>query len=206
LTATTGLLLVVLFFFEGMTIPVIGRFLNWHIAIGLALIPPVLLKISSTLWRFGRYYWGDQRYVRAGPPHPILRVLGPFVIISTAAVVTSGVALWLVGPQDRLLLRVHQLTFVLWFFVVAVHLVAHLWRATRLAAADSRDARTPGSGLPGAHARRLVVTTNLVVGVSVGLAGVTVTTGWPHRGPHFPGSTTVMRSNGQQTTHRTRLG
>ncbi len=203
LTATTGLLLVVLFFFEGLTIPIIGRFLTWHIAIGLALIPPVLLKIGSTLWRFGHYYWGDRRYVRAGPPHPILRVLGPVVMISTAGVIVSGVALWLVGPQDRLLLRAHQLTFVLWFVVVGVHLVAHLWRATRLAAADGRDARSPSSGLPGARARRLVVAMSLVVGVMVGLVGITVTTGWSHQSARVPGPATAVRPDGQQTRHRT---
>jgi hypothetical protein len=150
LTATTGLLLVVLFFFEGLTIPVIGRFLTWHVAIGLALIPPVFLKIGSTLWRFGHYHGGDPRYVRAGPPRPVLRVLGRLVIILTVVVIASGVALWLVGPTNHLLFRVHQLTFVLWFIVVAVHMVAHLWQATRLAAADGRDARSPGSGRPGA--------------------------------------------------------
>jgi len=63
LTATTGLVLVVLFFFEGLTIPVVGTHLNWHIALGLALIPPVLLKIGSTLWRFGHYYLRDRRYL-----------------------------------------------------------------------------------------------------------------------------------------------
>lgn len=206
LTATTGLLLVVLFFFEGLTIPVIGRFLTWHVAIGLALIPPVLLKIGSTLWRFGHYYWGDRRYVRAGPPHPMLRVLGPFVVISTVAVIASGVALWLVGPQDRLLLRVHQLTFVLWFIVVAIHLVSHLWRATRLAAADRRDARVPDSGLPGARTRRLVVAMSLVVGVMVGLGGITVTTGWSHRTAHIPGPATVVRPNGPRALQRSTAG
>ena len=197
LTATTGLLLVVLFFLEGLTIPVIGRFLTWHVAIGLALIPPVLLKIGSALWRFGHYYWGDRRYVRAGAPHPVLRVLGPLVIISTVVVIASGVALWLVGPTDRLLLRVHQLSFVLWFIVVAVHLVAHLARATRLATADRRDARRRVSGRPGAGTRRWVVAVSLVIGVVVGGLGVTMTTGWAHRTPQVPGRI-VVRQNGQK--------
>jgi hypothetical protein len=203
LTANTGLLLVVLFFCEGLTIPVIGRFLNWHIAIGLALIPPVLLKIGSTLWRFGHYYWGDRRYVRAGPPHPMLRVLGPLVMISTVVIIASGVALWLVGPQDRLLFRVHQLTFVLWFIVVAVHLLSHVWRATRLAAADSRDAHRRGSGLPGSRTRRLVVVMSLVAGTIVGLAGTTVTTGWSHRTAHVSAHLAVLRPHGQRMVHVT---
>jgi len=191
LTATTGLVLVVLFFFEGLTIPVVGTHLNWHIALGLALIPPVLLKIGSTLWRFGHYYLRDRRYLRAGPPHPMLRVLGPVVLLSTVLLIASGVASWLVGPQDRLLLRVHKLSFVVWFFVVAIHLVAHIWRATRLAVADGQDARTRGRPRSGARIRALVVTMSLVAGVLVGAAGITVTTGWSHRPTQSPDHTNV---------------
>ncbi|HMD44613.1 MAG TPA: hypothetical protein VKG43_00535 [Acidimicrobiales bacterium] len=186
LTASTGVLLVALFFVEGLTIPVVGRFLAWHVAIGLALIPPVLLKIGSTLWRFVHYYLGDRRFVAAGPPHPVLRVLGPLVVISTSVLIASGVALWLVGPTDSVMFRVHQLTFVLWFGVVAVHLLAHVWRATRLVTADSRDARRRVAGSARARRRRLVVGLSLALGVALGLAGVTVTTGWSHPPLHGP--------------------
>ena len=40
LTATTGLLLVALFFCEGVTIPVIGRFLTWHVSDRPRVDPP----------------------------------------------------------------------------------------------------------------------------------------------------------------------
>jgi len=196
LTATTGLVLVVLFFFEGLTIPVVGQFLSWHVAIGLALIPPVILKLGSTLWRFGHYYLRDPRYRRAGPPHPLLRVLGPIVIVTTAAVIATGVALWLAGPHQALLFQLHRITFVLWFGVVAVHLLAHAWRATRLAAADSRSLRRRAER-SGARTRRVVVAVSLALGLAVGLVSTTVTTGWS-RSPLPPqgGRAVVQHSSG----------
>lgn len=181
LTATTGIVLVVLFFLEGLTLPVITRYITWHIVLGLALIPPVLLKIGSTSWRFTRYYLGDQRYRRAGPPHPLLRVLGPLVIASTVVLIASGVALWAGGTRNMFLLRIHQASFVIWFGVLAIHLLSHAWRALRLASADSRDLKARRRvRVPGARARRLAVALSLVLGVAVGSLGVTVTTGWSH--------------------------
>ncbi len=180
LTGTTGLLLTVLFFLEGITIPFIVRLLSWHIIIGLVLIPPVLLKIGSTSWKFANYYLGNDRYRQAGPPHPLLRVLGPLVMGSTVAVIASGVALWLSGPgpQSFLLLRIHQVTFVLWFGFVAIHLVSHLLRATRYAAADSRDSREKRPSIPGAKFRRRIVLASLLVGLLIGVGGRSISTGW----------------------------
>ena len=50
------------------------------------MLGPAGLKIGSTLWRFTRYYTGSAAYVRKGPPAPLQRVTGPFVILTTAAV------------------------------------------------------------------------------------------------------------------------
>lgn len=183
LTGTTGLLLVVLFFLEGLTIPFISRLISWHIVIGLALIPPVLVKLCSVLWRFSRYYLGDPRYRAAGPPHPLLRALGPFVVLSTVVLLASGVALWLAGPGHTTLLRIHQVSFVFWFVVVAVHVVSHLLRASRLAAADAAEAKAQRAGADparqrAARARRTLVAGSLLLGLALGALGRTVTTGW----------------------------
>ncbi|MHB1502830.1 MAG: cytochrome b/b6 domain-containing protein [Acidimicrobiales bacterium] len=194
LTGTTGLVLMVLLFMEGLTIPFIVRLISWHIVIGLALVPPLLVKIGSTLWRFSRYYLGDPRYRRAGPPHPLLRVLGPLVMISTVVLMASGIALWLAGPQDRLLFRVHQLTFVAWFCFVAVHLASHLLRATRLAASDARDARARRPAVPRARLRRALVAASLVLGIAGGFAGRSiVTSGWTGVARAAPGAPKAMR-------------
>lgn len=171
LTGTTGLVLIVLLFFEGLTLPFIVRLLSWHIVIGLALIPPLVVKSSSVLYRFVRYYLGDRRYREAGPPHPLLRALGPVVFLSTWLLIASGVALWIEGPSAHLLFRIHQLTFFFWFAVVAVHVVAHVYRATRLGVADALDAKKEGAVARGAHRRRRVVLASLALGLGLGIAG-----------------------------------
>ena len=47
---------------EGVTIVLIGDLLSAHMFIGMALIPPVLLKLGSTGYRFARYYSGARIY------------------------------------------------------------------------------------------------------------------------------------------------
>jgi hypothetical protein len=174
LIGATGLVLIVLLFLEGLTIPAITPELSWHIILGLALIPPLTLKIGATLWRFSRYYLHDRAYVRAGPPHPLLRVLGPIVMVSTIVLMASGIALWLAGPSDQAMFVIHRDSFIIWFGAVAVHVVSHLLRAVRLSAADARDAEgRTGSRRARwpAQRRRRAVLVSVVVGCLLGLAG-----------------------------------
>ena len=51
-----------------------------HMFIGLVLIPPVLLKLGSTGYRFVRYYAGAPAYREKGPPRPLLRLLAPVLV------------------------------------------------------------------------------------------------------------------------------
>ncbi|MGH9065627.1 MAG: hypothetical protein ACRDZQ_12340 [Acidimicrobiales bacterium] len=177
LTGTTGILLVVMLFAEGVTIPFIGPLITWHIAIGLALIPPVALKLGSTLWRFARYYLRDPRYRRAGPPHPALRALGPVVVVTTVAVMASGVAAWLAGPPAHLLVLLHKASFVVWFGAMTIHVLAHALRAGRLAWAD-RARRRPRRAVPYRRVRQALVVLSLVAGVALGLATRGMVSGW----------------------------
>jgi hypothetical protein len=166
LTAVTGLVLIVMLFAEGLTILSIGRLLGWHIALGMALVPPVALKIGSTLWRFARYYLGDRRYRAAGPPHPLLRVLGPVVTLTTVAVFVTGMAAALAGPSAGLLVTAHKASFVIWFAVVAVHVLGHLTEAVRLGRADI--APLPRSrNVPHRALRQAVVITAVAAGVAL---------------------------------------
>jgi hypothetical protein len=55
LTGAVSAALLVLLIGEGATIPFLGPLLGPHIFIGLLLIPPVLLKLASTGYRFARY-------------------------------------------------------------------------------------------------------------------------------------------------------
>ena len=102
LTAMTGAILLVGFAIEGFTILEIHRLLYWHFLLGLVLIGPVLLKIASTLYRFARYYAGSAPYVRKGPPAPVLRVLGPLVVLTSVAVLGTGVILAVAWPRRTL--------------------------------------------------------------------------------------------------------
>jgi succinate dehydrogenase hydrophobic anchor subunit len=177
LTATTGLVLLVMLAAEGVTIASVGPLLPWHVGIGLALVPPVLLKMGTTGWRFARYYLGDPRYRRAGPPHPILRVAGPFVTLLTAAVLASGIAAWLAGPPAPLLMEIHKVTFVLWFGVMAVHVLGHTVRALRMVSSDSGwRARMRATTSP--LFRRSVVAVTVVAGVVLGVLARGVSSGW----------------------------
>ena len=100
LTAMTGAVLLVLFVAECLTLLNIGNLLTLHVFLGMLLLGPVGLKISSTLWRFTRYYTGSAAYVRKGPPAPLQRVTGPFVILTTVAVLGTGIMLVVQGPGN----------------------------------------------------------------------------------------------------------
>lgn len=177
LTASTGLLLVVMLAAEGVTVASIGPLLPWHIGIGLALVPPVLVKMGSTIWRFCRYYMGDAGYRRAGPPHPILRALGPLVTVSTAVVLASGIAAWLAGPPAHTLIGVHKASFVVWFAAMTLHVLGHALRATRLAGPDwGRRALRPAAG--SVRLRRGLVVASLVAGAAIGVGTRGVMSGW----------------------------
>lgn len=161
LTALAGIVLLVLLAAEGVTILSIRRLLPLHYFIGLLLIPPVLLKLGSTGWRFARYYMGDPVYRAAGPPLLLLRLAGPVAVASTVAVLATGVELWLFGDRYGLgWLTAHKASFVIWFGAMAIHVLGHLERAPALALRDlvnrprirgrvSRQAVTLGSVLMG---------------------------------------------------------
>ncbi|PZS22146.1 MAG: hypothetical protein DLM54_03425 [Acidimicrobiales bacterium] len=176
LTATTGLVLLGMLAAEGVTIVAIGPLLPWHIGIGLALIPPTLLKMGSTIWRFCRYYLGDLRYRQAGPPHPLLRVIGPLVTLSTVAVMVTGVAVWLAGPPAHTLVELHKVSFVALFAVMTIHVLGHMVRVTRLARADSTNGGRLASGSP--QLVRGLVVTSLVAGVVIWVVTKGAMGGW----------------------------
>ena len=130
LTAATGLVLLVLLAVEGYTILDVRGLITLHIFLGILLVGPVLLKIASTTYRFARYYLGTAEYVRKGPPHIILRVLGPLVTISSLAVLGTGIGLiW--DRSGGSLLTAHQASFIVWVSVMTIHVLGHLQGALR---------------------------------------------------------------------------
>jgi hypothetical protein len=59
----------------GLTILRIHSLLSVHLFVGMLLVPPVLLKLSSTGYRFVRYYTENARYRGKGAPELALRVI-----------------------------------------------------------------------------------------------------------------------------------
>jgi hypothetical protein len=157
LTAWTGLLLLALIVAELVTLLDVRGLITWHLVIGVLLVPPALLKTASTGWRILRYYRGARPYREAGPPPVILRVLGPFVVLSTVAVLASGLALIVVGPDAsrRSLLQafgqrvdaitIHQATFIVWAGVTGLHTLTRIVPALLLTVVPrSKGPRVPG--------------------------------------------------------------
>jgi len=131
------------------------------------LIPPVLLKMASTSWRFARYYRGAPAYRRKGPPPLPLRLLGPVVVILTVVLLASGVGLLLVSPSWLpLLLKVHKASFVLWFGAMTIHVLGHLGEVFRLAPRDWL--RRTRRDVTGAAPRQWLIAASLVVGCLFG--------------------------------------
>lgn len=167
LTGTTAAVLLVLLAAEGFTILRVRSLLTPHVFIGMLLIPPVLVKTASTIYRMVRYYLGTPAYRRKGPPPVLLRLLGPFVVVSTVVVLASGVALLLAGPAwQRSLLLLHKASFILWFGAMTIHVLGHITDTARLAPRDwvHRTRRD----VAGAGLRQWTIASSLVVGVLLG--------------------------------------
>ena len=177
ITGATGAVLLVLLAAEGITILRIRGLLWAHVFIGMLLIPPVLLKMGTTSYRMVRYYLGSPAYRRKGPPPVLFRLLGPLVVVLTVVVLASGVALLLTPPHWRsALLLLHKASFVLWFGVMAIHVLGHLADTARLAPLDW--IRSTRRSVAGAGWRTWTIAFSLVAGILLGLLVTTQVNGW----------------------------
>jgi len=142
ITHTAAAVLTILLLAEGATLLDMHGLLHAHMFIGLVLIPPVLLKLGSTGYRFARYYTGAAAYREKGPPRPLLRVLAPVLVATTALIFVSGVWLLLLGHHSDLVLTVHKVSFIVWSGIFGVHFLAYLPTAARSLAGRSAAGRT----------------------------------------------------------------
>ena len=178
ITAANGLLLLVLLFIEGITILRVRDLITLHVFVGLVLVGPVLLKTATTGYRFARYYTHAEPYVRRGPPHPILRLSGPLVILTTLTVLGSGIGLMLVKPDNPgVLLFAHKASFVLWFGLMTIHVLGHLRDAASESVQDLRARRDdPTSRQRGLRA--LAIVAALLAGVGLAAALTPSASAW----------------------------
>ena len=188
LTAWVGLLLLVLFLVELVTLIDVRGWIGWHVVVGTLLIPPSLLKTVTTGWRILRYYTGSGDYRTAGPPPMLLRLLGPLVIVSTLALLGSGLALILLGesssrtpivtalgqPVDWI--TVHQGSFAVWCVATGLHVLVRLVPAAQIVAA--RGAST----VPGPWLRAAVIALTAVVAAVSGWLALGAADKWRNDG------------------------
>ena len=175
LTAMTGAVLLVLFAAECLTLLNIFSHLTLHVFLGMLLLGPVGLKICSTLWRFTRYYTGSAAYVRRGPPAPLQRVTGPFVILTTAAVLATGIMLVIEGPGHGNWGRLHHLSFFLWAAVIVIHLASYVPKLPRMLAGRADHARHL---LAARTTRWLLLCGSLVAGLGLAFATYHLAAKW----------------------------
>ena len=111
------------------------------------------------------------------PPPALLRLLGPFVILLTLAVLATGVALLLVSPALRPgLLFLHKASFVLWLGAMSVHVLGHLADTARLAPRDWM--RRTRRDVTGAGLRQWAIDVSLVCGLLLAVMLVGRTGSW----------------------------
>jgi hypothetical protein len=168
LTAMTGAVLLILLAVECYTILRIGRLLTLHVFLGMLLLGPVTLKAGSVLYRFVRYYTGSEPYRRQGPPAPLLRVMGPVIMLLTACVFGSGVMLAVTGPSygpPSGWLVLHRISFFAWLFFIAIHVLAYVPRLPRLLAAEARAREV----LAGRGTRLALLIASLLAGLVIAL-------------------------------------
>ena len=142
------------------------------------------LKIGSTVYRFARYYTGHAPYVRKGPPQPLLRLIGPFIVLSTVWVLGTGVLLAFPSlPQGYFgfpLLFLHKLSFLAWAALMTVHVLAYLPRLPRLLTADLHTSRAGRAvhAVGGAGRRYAVLAVSLAAGLILAELGAHLSSTW----------------------------
>ncbi|WP_138732495.1 hypothetical protein [Modestobacter excelsi] len=177
LIAWTGLLLLVLIAAELITLLDVRGLIDWHVGIGVLLIPVALLKTAATGWRILRYYTGHQPYRTAGPPPTLLRVLGPLVIASTLGLLASGIVLIVVGEErsrqnlftalgQRVdLITVHQALFFAFAALAGLHLLARIAPALALTSGRAPGRLGSTTAVAGSGRRTLALSATVVAAV-----------------------------------------
>jgi hypothetical protein len=178
LTAAAGVLLLVPVVVEIATVLLgVHTFMSWHVFVGLALVPVVLLKLATTGWRFARYYTRNRAYVAHGPPQLAMRMLAPLFVVATVVLFGSGVAMgFLHGHGLEIARRLHGPASVIWLVLLGLHVLVYLSRALRSAADDVLPSeRRP---VRGKTARLYASATAVVCGFVLGAAFVPAQHRW----------------------------
>ncbi len=182
LTSATAAVLTLLLLAEGVTVIRMNGLVTAHMFIGMVLIPPLLLKLTSTGYRFARYYTGARAYRDKGPPYLPLRALAPVLVLATIGLFGTGIVLMADHHRSDTVMFFHKLTFIVWGVVFGIHFLAYVPRVLRSLRADwtqSRRHTVPGSGW-----RAMLVAASLGGGLALALALLSTIQGF-HGGDGF---------------------
>jgi hypothetical protein len=181
LTALVGAVLLFAFAIEGVTILDVRGMFALHIFVGLFVVPVVCLKLTTTGYRFLHYYRGTEAYRRKGPPHPVLRITAPLLILATVSTLTTGIVSLGVGPRNAdTWVTIHQGSVIAWVATMTIHVLGHALETWRLTAAEVR-AKPPE---PRRGVRMMLVCVSLVVGLAVGVLSLSWGGDWKNRSDH----------------------
>jgi hypothetical protein len=165
----------------------VHTFMSAHVFVGLALIPPVLLKLASTGWRFVRYYTRSTAYAEHGAPKIAMRLLAPLFVAATVVLFGSGVAMGILhGHALEVARRLHGPASVVWLLLFGVHALVYLNRAL---VGSGREITAAEEPVPGRRERVSVITAVVISGLVVGLATIPAQHRWvrlrrDHHGEH----------------------
>ncbi|MHB8191474.1 MAG: hypothetical protein ACYDHP_13880 [Ferrimicrobium sp.] len=165
LMSLLGVVLFIGLAVEGITVVFIGQLIALHVLLAMILLPVMIYKIVIAFYRFSMYYLGARDFKNAGPPEMLLRVIGPLMILSTVVLMGSGIILIYQFPGTPIAnfwRLVHQASFIVWFGVVTLHVLAYMRRAFGTAGDDIRHSRY--HTLIGRRGRLISIAISLIVG------------------------------------------
>jgi hypothetical protein len=113
-----------------------------HFAVGFAIIPLLLVKLSSTGRRAVGYYLRREPYRSGGPPQLIPRLLAPLLVVSAVVATITGVVLWALGRQRGVWATLHTDSVVVLAVVLALHTLTYILRALRASSGSIVAAET----------------------------------------------------------------
>jgi hypothetical protein len=176
LTAAVAAVLIVLLAVEGATIPFLGSLLTVHIFVGMLLLGPTALKLTSTGYRFTRYYARSRDYIEKGPPAPLMRLfVAPVLVASTLTLFATGVGLIAFGARAGTMLGLHKASFIVWVGAMSIHVLWHGRLAARRAFADLGRQRLGGATLRATLLLGAIAAGTIVAVLTLPLAG-----SWAH--------------------------
>jgi hypothetical protein len=177
---SVAVILLVLLAAEFLTLLDLRDLLSVHMILGLILIPPVLLKLGSTGYRFARYYTRSPAYREEGPPFLPLRLMAPVLVASALTMFVTGVWLLVLGHKSDQVLFFHKVSVIVFAVVFGIHLLAYGLRTIQaLNSARHQLPRLPGAGL-----RSTLVASSLGIGIALAIVLSDLISDW-HAAPHL---------------------